>query len=119
MVTTQQEPVWVVEDRKRAREEGLSVVDGNVWYRNPEGRNGAGSQFSGTEQTGYLVETADRIQDVGLCGKTHLQIKIDQKWYEAPIALGQLLSCIDIPIKGMRNGGTAWLLVFSSNSVTT
>lgn len=103
-MTTNQEPAWVADERKRAREEGLSVVDGNIWYKNPEGLNGDGSQFSGTEKTGYLVTTAGHIQDVGLSQRTQLQIKIDGKWFEAPIALGQVLSFFNVPMK--RYGST-------------
>jgi hypothetical protein len=95
MMTSQQEPDWVVDCRNRAREEGLSVVDGNIWYRNPAGLNGAGSQFSGAEQTGHLLSYAGRIQDVGLCER----IKVDGKWREVCIALGQVLRCFSMPIK--------------------
>jgi len=77
MITQQHEPTWFTEDRNRARAEGLSVIDGNIWYRNPEGLTGPGLQFSGTEKTGYILSTVGRIQDVGLCEKTHLQVKID------------------------------------------
>ena len=111
MMTTNQEPDWVADERKRAREEGLSVVDGNIWYKNPEGLNGDGSQFSGTEKTGYLVETAGRIQDVGLCQKTHLQIKIDGKWFEALIALGQVLRFFNLPSKRYGSSGNEQITI--------
>jgi hypothetical protein len=99
MMTPQQDSAWVVQCRKRARDEGLSVIDGNIWYRNPAGLNGEGCQFSGTEQTGYLLGQAGRIQDVGLCELTHLLIKEDGNWCGVCISLGQVLDCFKLPRK--------------------
>jgi len=98
MAQMQQESAWIASNRLRASDEGLSVVDGNIWYKNPAGLNGDGSQFSGTDKTGYLLRYAGRIQAVGLCERTHLQIKVDGRWGEACIALGQVLRCFNMPI---------------------
>lgn len=81
---------------KRGREEGLSVVEGKVWYQNPEGLNGTGEVYK-------LNVDSEVVEDVGLCEKTHLQLKIEGRWYEFCVSLGQILTHFKMPVKRYGN----------------
>ncbi len=89
---------WIA-GKNRASAEGFSVRDRRVWYLNPEGLNGSG-QF--VDYPG-IRRFAGRVEDFGMCEKTHLFIKSEGVWYDLCIALGQLLDEMSIPKKNTLN----------------
>jgi hypothetical protein len=72
---------------RRARCEGLSVLQGKLWYKNPDGANGLGNISCCNNVKRY----AGRIQKVALDENTHLFLKVEDSWIDACTALGQIL----------------------------